>query len=77
MPKMGTGVLPPYALRDAAPGSTNGIKMAAPRVVLDTNILIVVARSRIGASFALVRSIPTAKFQPCFCVGLYAEQRRA
>jgi len=45
MPKMGAGVLPPYALRDAAHGSTNGIKMAARRVVLDTNVLVAAAHS--------------------------------
>jgi putative PIN family toxin of toxin-antitoxin system len=73
MPQMGTGVLPPNALRDAAYGSTTGIKMAAPRVVLDTNVLVAAARSRLGASFALVSSIPAAEFQPCLSVGLYAE----
>lgn len=43
------------------------------RVVLDTNVLVAAARSRRGASFALVSSIPTAAFQPCLSVGLYAE----
>jgi putative PIN family toxin of toxin-antitoxin system len=42
-------------------------------VVLDTNVLIAAARSRLGASFALVSSIPSAKFQPCLSVALYAE----
>ena len=70
---MSGGVFPPYALRDAAHGSTNGIKMAARRVVLDTNVLVAAARSRLGASFALVSSIPAAEFQPCLSVGLYAE----
>jgi putative PIN family toxin of toxin-antitoxin system len=47
--------------------------MAARRVVLDTNVLVAAARSRLGASFALVSSIPAEEFQPCLSVGLYAE----
>jgi putative PIN family toxin of toxin-antitoxin system len=43
------------------------------RVVLDTNVLVAAARSRQGASFALVGSIPAPEFQPCLSVGLYAE----
>jgi putative PIN family toxin of toxin-antitoxin system len=43
------------------------------RVVLDTNVLVAAARSRRGASFALVSSIPSPDFQPCLSVGLYAE----
>src|SRR5262249_27541549 len=43
------------------------------RVVLDTNVLVAAARSRQGASFALVSSIPSSEFQPCLSVGLYAE----
>jgi predicted nucleic acid-binding protein len=43
------------------------------RVVLDTNLLVAAARSRQGASFALVSSIPAPEFQPCLSVGLYAE----
>ncbi len=43
------------------------------RVVLDTNVLVAAARSRQGASFAIVRSIPAPEFQPCLSVGLYAE----
>jgi predicted nucleic acid-binding protein len=34
---------------------------------------VAAARSRQGASFALVSSIPCAEFQPCLSVGLYAE----
>jgi len=34
---------------------------------------VAAARSRQGASFALVSSIPAAEFQPCLSVGLYAE----
>jgi putative PIN family toxin of toxin-antitoxin system len=43
------------------------------RVVLDTNVLVAAVRSRRGASFALVSSIPAPEFQPCLSVGLYAE----
>jgi putative PIN family toxin of toxin-antitoxin system len=43
------------------------------RVVLDTNVLVAAARSRQGASFALVSGIPSPEFQPCLSVGLYAE----
>lgn len=43
------------------------------RVVIDTNVLVAAARSRQGASFALVNSIPALGFQPCLSVGLYAE----
>jgi putative PIN family toxin of toxin-antitoxin system len=46
---------------------------AAVRVVLDTNVLAAAARSRQGASFALVSAIPAAEFQPCLSVGLYTE----
>jgi predicted nucleic acid-binding protein len=43
------------------------------RIVLDTNVLVAAVRSRRGASFALVNSIPSPEFQPCLSVGLYAE----
>ena len=43
------------------------------KVVLDTDVLVAAARSRQGASFALVSSIPDPEFQPCLSVGLYAE----
>jgi putative PIN family toxin of toxin-antitoxin system len=43
------------------------------RVVLDTNVLVAAARSRQGASFSLVSSIPAPEFQICLSVGLYAE----
>jgi len=43
------------------------------RVVLDTNVLVAAARSRQGASFALVNSISAPEFQICLSVGLYAE----
>jgi predicted nucleic acid-binding protein len=47
------------------------------RVVLDTSVLVAAARSRRGASFALLSSIPTPQFQPCLSVGLYAEWQDA
>jgi len=43
------------------------------RVVFDTNVLVAAARSRLGASFALVSSIPASEFQICLSVGLYSE----
>lgn len=43
------------------------------RVVFDTNVLVAAARSRQGASFALVGSIPSLEFQICLSVGLFAE----
>src|ERR1051325_9848510 len=46
---------------------------AALKVVVDTNVLVAAVRSRQGASFALVSSIPAKEFQPCLSVSLYAE----
>ena len=43
------------------------------RVVFDTSVLVAAARSRDGASFALVSSIPSPRFQICLSVGLYTE----
>jgi putative PIN family toxin of toxin-antitoxin system len=43
------------------------------RVVLDTNVLVAAIRSRQGASYALVSSIPSEDFRPCLSIGLYAE----
>jgi len=43
------------------------------RVVFDTNVLVAAVRSRRGASYALVNSIPSAEFDICLSVGLYAE----
>lgn len=43
------------------------------RVVLDTNVLVAAARSRQGASFALLSLIPSREFQMCLSVSLYAE----
>jgi predicted nucleic acid-binding protein len=41
--------------------------------VFDTNVLVAASRSKQGASFALLNSIPSADFEPCLSVGLYAE----
>ena len=43
------------------------------RVVFDTSLLVAAARSRDGASFALVSAIPKSSFQICLSVGLYSE----
>ena len=43
------------------------------RVVFDTSVLVAAARSRDGASFALVSSIPSPRFQICLSVSLYSE----
>lgn len=45
----------------------------AMKVVLDTNVLVAAARSRQGASFALVHLIPSPRFTICLSVGLYCE----
>ena len=49
------------------------IEAGGMRVVLDTNVLVAALRSRRGASFALVSSIPSPAFVPCLSVALYAE----
>jgi predicted nucleic acid-binding protein len=43
------------------------------RVVFDTSVLVAAVRSRRGASFALVSSIPSERFQLCLSVPLYLE----
>jgi predicted nucleic acid-binding protein len=43
------------------------------RVTFDTSVLVAAARSRRGASFALVSAIPSPEFQICLSIGLYAE----
>jgi predicted nucleic acid-binding protein len=43
------------------------------RVVIDTSVLVAAVRSRQGASFAVVSSIPHPRFEPCLAVGLYTE----
>ena len=43
------------------------------KVVLDTCVLVAAARSRQGASFALISSLPNPRFQMCLSVGVYTE----
>lgn len=43
------------------------------KIVLDTSVLVAAARSRRGASFAIISSIPNPLFQPCLSVALYLE----
>jgi predicted nucleic acid-binding protein len=47
------------------------------RVVFDTSVLVAAARSRRGASFALVAAIPSTQFQICLSIGLYLEWQDA
>jgi len=46
---------------------------ALMRVVMDTSVLVAAMRSRRGASFKLVSSIPSPDFQICLSIGLYTE----
>lgn len=43
------------------------------RVVLDTSVLVAAVRSRQGASQALLRQLPSPRFQPALSVALYME----
>ena len=43
------------------------------KIVLDTSVLVAAARSRNGASFALVTSLPDSRFQICLSVAVYTE----
>ena len=43
------------------------------RIVLDTSVLVAAARSRKGASFALLSSLPNPRFQICLSVAVYIE----
>jgi putative PIN family toxin of toxin-antitoxin system len=47
------------------------------RVVFDTSVVVAASRSRAGASFLLVSSIPSESFRPCLSVALYAEWQQA
>ncbi|MFM8719524.1 MAG: putative toxin-antitoxin system toxin component, PIN family [Chthoniobacterales bacterium] len=47
------------------------------RVVLDTSVLVAAARSRRGASFALISMVHSRKFEPCLSVALYTEWQSA
>lgn len=50
-----------------------GYTGATMRIVIDTSVLVVAARSRQGASFALVRSLPDPRFEIALSVALYNE----
>jgi putative PIN family toxin of toxin-antitoxin system len=43
------------------------------KIVLDTSVLVAAARSRQGASFALLSSLPHPRFQICLSVAVYTE----
>lgn len=43
------------------------------KIVIDTSVLVAAARSRQGASFALVSSLPDSRFQIALSVALYTE----
>lgn len=43
------------------------------KIVLDTSVLVAAARSRRGASFALVSQLPSPAFQMALTVALYTE----
>jgi len=43
------------------------------RVVFDTSVLVAAARSRTGASFALVSAVPSPDFDICLSVALFTE----
>jgi len=45
------------------------------RVVLDTSVLVAAARSRRGASHALISRLPDARFQPAVSVPVFVEYR--
>lgn len=43
------------------------------KVVFDTSLLVAAVRSKQGASYALVSSLPSEQFQICLSVALYVE----
>lgn len=43
------------------------------KVVIDTSVLVAAARSKRGASFALLATLPNPRFQICLSVGVYTE----
>ncbi|MGY6214157.1 putative toxin-antitoxin system toxin component, PIN family [Methylolobus aquaticus] len=47
--------------------------MTVPRIVLDTNILVAASRSRLGASFALLRALRDRHFTALASVPLFLE----
>ncbi len=46
-------------------------------IVIDTSVLVSAARSRQGASFALVSSLPNSRFEIAVSVALYTEWQAA
>jgi putative PIN family toxin of toxin-antitoxin system len=51
----------------------NGYMGVTIKVVFDTCVLVAAARSRRGASFALLSSLPHPRFQICLSVAVYTE----
>lgn len=49
------------------------VKRWGMRIVIDTCVLVAAARSRVGASFALISSLPDSRFQVALSVALYTE----
>jgi predicted nucleic acid-binding protein len=45
------------------------------KVVFDTSVLVAAARSRLGASHALISRLPDARFRPVVSVPLFVEYR--
>ena len=43
------------------------------KIVLDTNVLVAAARSRSGASFALLNTLAEGRWQPCVSTALLLE----
>jgi putative PIN family toxin of toxin-antitoxin system len=43
------------------------------KIVFDTSVLVAAARSRQGASFALLSALPSQQFQICLSVAVYTE----
>jgi len=43
------------------------------KIVVDTSVLVAAMRSRRGASFALLATLPNPRFQMCLSVGVYTE----
>lgn len=43
------------------------------RVILDTSVLVAAARSRNGASFEILRMLPSSRFEIALTVSLYTE----
>ena len=43
------------------------------KIVIDTSVLVAAARSRQGASFALISSLPDPRFKIALSVALYTE----